>query len=79
MREIRPSGSVEGVRGNPDPYSDLGRPVPTLVRVLVIRLDGKLRKSTIGSHSRRLESSMGSGQCVVLSQRYGGTSQRTTC
>jgi len=24
MREIRPSGSVEGVMGNHDPYSDLG-------------------------------------------------------
>jgi len=28
MREIRPSGSVEGVMGNHDPYSDLGCSVP---------------------------------------------------
>ena len=26
MREIRPSGSVEGVMGNHDPYSDMGQP-----------------------------------------------------
>ena len=26
MREIRPSGSVEGVMGNHDPYSDLVGP-----------------------------------------------------
>ena len=25
MRETRSSGSVEGVRGNPDPYSDSSR------------------------------------------------------
>jgi len=30
MREIRPSGSVEGVMGNPDPYSDFLAPRPLL-------------------------------------------------
>ena len=27
MREIRLSGSVEGVRSNPDPYSDSPKPL----------------------------------------------------
>ena len=46
MREIRPSGSVEGVVGNHDPYSDMGSPPVSVPR--------KSKKPAIKSESHVL-------------------------
>ena len=43
MREIRPSGSVEGVMGNHDPYSDWGDRSPSRDFSSSVRSDEFLR------------------------------------
>jgi hypothetical protein len=67
MREICPSGSVEGVMGNHDPYSDMA-PAPRfgpLHSVWLTRPDGRLRKSTIGDQPQ-VRIPEGSGSCSVV-------------
>jgi hypothetical protein len=51
MREIRPSGSVRGVRRKPYPYRDIVHPVQSTAYFLpvVTAPDGSLRRSKAAS------------------------------